>query len=181
MCAHKLTWCSWACFTCNPLIMLFPHKLSHTWQSPSLGRFEYGTTCAGMTWSWDYLWGELMKIGATCAGTTCVLGVLVTGSLWTLGRLVRGQHVFWEYLSQGGHEHWGELSKGTVVQGRFKVVSSSVHFKKDGIGVAWITCVCPDTNWNTVPSRDEITVIWWLKIRFSYFSQEVKEKLRHVL
>jgi hypothetical protein len=31
--------------------------------------------------------------------------------------------VFWEYLSQGGHEHWGELSKGTVVQGRFKVVS----------------------------------------------------------
>ncbi len=33
--------------------------------------------------------------------------------------------MFWEYLSQGGHEHWGELSKGTVVQGRFKVVSNS--------------------------------------------------------
>jgi hypothetical protein len=66
-----------------------------------------------------------MKIGATCAGTTCVLGLLVTGSLWTLGRLVRGQHVHWDYLSQGGHEHWGELSKGGVVQGRFKVISRS--------------------------------------------------------
>ncbi len=124
---HKLTWCTWACFTCNPLIIISPHKLSHTWQSPNLGCFEYGTTCARMAWSWDYLWGELMKIGATCAGTTCVLGVLVTGSLWTLGRLVRGQHVFCEYLSQGGLEHWGELSKGTVVQGRFKVVSWSVY------------------------------------------------------
>jgi hypothetical protein len=65
-----------------------------------------------------------MKIGSTCAWTTCVLGLLVTGSLWTLGRLVRGQHVFWEYLSQGGHEHWGELSKGGVVQGRIKVISA---------------------------------------------------------
>jgi hypothetical protein len=48
-----------------------------------------------------------MNIGATCAGR-------------------RGQHVFWEYLSQGGLKHWGELSKGTVVQGRFKVVSIQV-------------------------------------------------------
>ena len=106
----KLTWSSWACFTCNPLIMLFPHKLSHTWQSPILGRFEYGTTSAGIKcvlgllvrWAhenWGDLCGdnmcfgsschgELMNIGATCAGTTCVLGVLVTGRSWTLGRVV---------------------------------------------------------------------------------------------
>ncbi len=31
---------------------------------------------------------EVMNIGATCAGTTCVLGVLVTGRSWTLGRVV---------------------------------------------------------------------------------------------
>jgi hypothetical protein len=66
---------------------------------------------------------ELLKIGATCAGTKCALGLLVTGSLRTLGQLVRGQHVHWDYLSEGGHEHWGELSKGGVVQGRIKVVS----------------------------------------------------------
>ncbi len=41
-----------------------------------------------------------------------------------MGRLVRGEYVFWEYLSQGGHEHWAELSKGTVVQGRIKVISN---------------------------------------------------------
>jgi hypothetical protein len=107
----KLTWSSWACFTCNPLIMLFQHKLSHTWQSPILGRFEYGTTSAGIKcvlgllvrWAhenWGDLCGdnmcfgsschgELMNIGATCTGTTCILGVLVTGRSWTLGRLVK--------------------------------------------------------------------------------------------
>jgi hypothetical protein len=34
--------------------------------------------------------------------------------------------VIWDFLSQGGREHWGELSKGTVVQGRFKVVSEYI-------------------------------------------------------
>jgi len=104
--------------------MLSAHKLSQTCKTPILGCFVYGMTCAQVTCSVDYLWGELMKIGTTCAGTTCVLGLLVTGSLWTLGRLVRGQHVIWDFLSQGGHEHWGQLSKGGVVQGRIKVISS---------------------------------------------------------
>ena len=36
--------------------------------------------------------------------------------------------MIWDYLSQGGHEHWGELSKGTVVQGRFKVVSCNILY-----------------------------------------------------
>ncbi len=53
---------------------------------------------------------------------------------------MRGQHVLWDYLSQGGHEHWGELSKGTVVQGRFKVVSelSILEYSK-GISRYWKT------------------------------------------
>jgi carbonic anhydrase len=52
---------------------------------------------------------------------------------------VRGQHVIWDYLSQGGHEHWGELSKGTVVQGRFKVVSLGyVLYKYQGSLTAWL-------------------------------------------
>ncbi len=144
LCAHKFPLCSWALHDVlrhvrhalvDLVFMSLPFKSSPVHVVPAQVVPYKHTTNYGVRWVWDktcwddmsrveYLRGELMKIGATCAGTTCVLGVLVTGSLWTLGRLVRGQHVFWEYLSQGGHEHWGELSKGTVVQGRFKVVST---------------------------------------------------------
>ncbi len=104
--------------------MLSAHKLSHTCKTPILGCFVYGTTCARITWSVDYLWGELMKIGSTCARTTCVSGLLVTGSLWTLGHLVREQRELQAHLSHGWNEHWALLLNGTVEQGRVKVEST---------------------------------------------------------
>jgi hypothetical protein len=71
---------------------LLVRRAHENWVNLCADNMCFGITCHG----------ELMNIGATCAGTTCV----------------------WEYLSQGGLEHWGELSKGTVGQGRFKVVST---------------------------------------------------------
>ncbi len=44
----------------------------------------------------------------------------------TLGQLVRGQQVFWYHLSQGSLENWDQLLKGTVGQGRLKVISQVV-------------------------------------------------------
>ncbi len=67
-----------------------------------------------------------MKIGSTCARTTCVSGSLVTGGTWTLGQLVHGQHELQGHLLHGQHEHWVKLLHGTVVQGRVKVVSQWV-------------------------------------------------------
>ena len=118
---HKLT------FNKCSLNMLSVLKLTQNFIPGFLGWSNTGTTCVRTTWSSAQLWGELMKIGSTCARTTCVSGSLVTGSTWTLGQLVHGQHELQGHLLHGQHEHWVKLLHGTVVQGRVKVVSEDAH------------------------------------------------------
>ena len=122
---HKLT------FNKCSLNMLSVLKLTQNFIPGFLGWSNTGTTCVRTTWSSAQLWGEFMKIGSTCARTTCVSGSLVTGSTWTLGQLVHGQHELQGHLLHGQHEHWVKLLHGTVVQGRVKVVSAKgCHLKK---------------------------------------------------
>jgi hypothetical protein len=48
---------------------LLVRRAHENWVNLCRDNMCFGITCHG----------ELMNIGATCAGTTCVLGVLVTG------------------------------------------------------------------------------------------------------
>ncbi len=53
----------------NMLSGLLVRRAHEKWGDLCGDNMCFGSTCHG----------ELMNIGATCAGTTCVLGVLVTG------------------------------------------------------------------------------------------------------